>query len=61
MKGNIRYTLFESKRLEDDLWEVYTTWYWIDGTSTVKDITHHSSKREAEEQKLMNKFKTLGI
>ena len=56
----LKYTLFEYERLEDDLWEVFTTWFWNNGTTTPKDVSHHASKREAEEQRTINKFKTLG-
>jgi len=60
MKRQLKFTLFESKRLEDDLWEVWTEWHWDNGTFTIKDVSHHSSKREAEEQRTINKFNTLG-
>jgi hypothetical protein len=59
MKRRLKFTLFETNRLEDDLWEVYTEWHWDNGTHTVKDVSHHSSKREAEEQRLINKYKSL--
>jgi len=59
MKKILHHTLFQSQRLEDNLFEVWTEWHWKDGTYTVKDLTHHSSKREAEEQLTINKFKNL--
>jgi len=59
MKKILHHTLFQSQRLEDNLFEVWTEWHWNNGTHTVKDLTHHSSKREAEEQLTINKFKNL--
>ena len=59
MKRRLHHTLFQVKRLEDDLWEVYTEWHWDNGTHTIKDVSHRPSKREAEEQRLINKYKNL--
>jgi hypothetical protein len=36
---------------------VFTTDYWNTGTYTVKDISHHSTMEEAQEQKRINKYK----
>jgi len=59
MKRRLHHTLFQVKRLEDDLWEVWDEWHWDNDTYTIKNLTHHSSKREAEEQRTINKFKNL--
>lgn len=61
MKPQIKFVLNEVKRLEDDLWEVFTTYHWDNGTHTTKDVSRHSSKRLAEEQRTINNFKTLGL
>jgi len=59
MKRELHHTLFEVKKLEEDLWKVYTEWHWDNGTYTVKDVSHHPTKREAEEQRTINKFKNV--
>jgi len=61
MKPQIKFVLHECKRLEDNLWEVWIDYHYNNGTWTTKNVSHHSSKREAEEQRTINKFKTLGI
>jgi len=57
MKHDISFSLFEMIKVQKDLWEVFTTDYFKDGTYTTKDISHHATEREAQEQKLINKHK----
>jgi len=57
MKHNKSFSLFEMIKVQKDLWEVFTTDYYKDGTYSIKDISHHSTEREATEQKLINKHK----
>ena len=59
MKHKLTHSLYEAKKVQKDLYEVCTTNYWNNGTHTVKDISHHSTEREAKEQKLINKHKNL--
>jgi len=47
------------QKVHKDLWEVFTTDYWDNGTYTTKDISHHATEREAQEQKEINKYKNL--
>tara|TARA_R110000851_G_scaffold38855_2_gene99344 strand:- start:474 stop:626 length:153 start_codon:yes stop_codon:yes gene_type:complete len=47
------------QKVHKDLYEVFTTDYWDNGTHTIKDISHHATEREAIEQKLINKHKNL--
>lgn len=57
MKPKTSFSLFEMQKVQKDLWEVFTTDYYNDGTYSIKDISHHATEREAEEQKLINKHK----
>tara|TARA_R110002126_G_scaffold51848_1_gene141616 strand:+ start:1744 stop:1929 length:186 start_codon:yes stop_codon:yes gene_type:complete len=57
MKHKLLHSLYEAKKVQKDLYEVCTTDYWDNGTYTVKDISHHSTEREAQEQKQINKDK----
>jgi hypothetical protein len=45
------------QKVQKDLYEVFTTDFWDNGTYTIKDISHHATEREAIEQKLINKHK----
>jgi hypothetical protein len=45
------------QKINKDLYEVYTTDFWDNGTYTIKNISHHATEREAIEQKLINKHK----
>jgi hypothetical protein len=47
------------QKVQKDLFEVFTTDYWDNGTYTIKEISHHPNKQEAEEQRLINKHKNL--
>jgi len=57
MKHEVTHSLYEAKKVQKDLYEVCTTDYWNTGTYTVKDISHHSTMEEAQEQKRINKYK----
>ena len=57
MKPKVTHSLYEATKVQKDLYEVCTTNYWNDGTYTIKDISHHSTEREAQEQKQINKAK----
>ena len=57
MKHKLSHTLFEVKKIQKELFEVYTTWFWDNGTYTTKDISHHATRQEAEEQRLINSQK----
>ena len=57
MKVKITHSLHEVQKVHKDLYEVFTTDYWDNGTYTIKDISHHATEREAIEQKLINKHK----
>ena len=59
-KPTIKFVLHECKRLENDLWEVWIDYHYDNSTHVTKDVSHHASKREAEEQRTINKFKTFG-
>ena len=59
MKRKLTHSLYEMQKVQKDLWEVFTTDYWDNGTYTVKELSHHSTEREAIEQKLINKSKNL--
>jgi hypothetical protein len=59
MKHKLTHSLCEMQKVQKDLWEVFTTDYWNNGTYTVKDISHHATEREAQEQKEINKHKNL--
>ena len=59
MKRKLTHSLYEMQKVQKDLWEVFTTDYWDNGTYTVKELSHHSTEREAQEQKLINKSKNL--
>jgi uncharacterized protein YegJ (DUF2314 family) len=58
MKKELSHKLFEVKKIQKELFEVFTTWYWTNGTYTISEITHHATKEEADEQRLINKRKT---
>jgi hypothetical protein len=60
MKPYIKFVLHEVKRLEDNLYEVWIDYHYSNSTIVTKCVSHHSSKREAEEQRTVNKFNTLG-
>jgi hypothetical protein len=47
------------QKINKNLYEVFTIDFWDNGTYTIKDISHHATKQEAEEQKLINKYKNL--
>ena len=53
----VKCTLFESRKLEDNLWETISYIVYEDGTEQTLQISHHSSKRESEEQNTINKSK----
>ena len=57
MKHKLTHSLYEAKKVQKDLYEVCTTNYWDNGTYTTKDISHHATEREAQEQKQINKDK----
>ena len=57
MKPKTSFSLFEMQKVQKDLWEVFTTDYYKDGTYSIKDISHHATEREAQEQKQINKHK----
>ena len=57
MKRKLTHSLVEIQKINKDLYEVFTTDFWDNGTYTIKDISHHATKQEAEEQKLSNKYK----
>jgi len=57
MKRKLTHSLVEIQKVNTDLYEVFTTDFWDNGTHTVKDISHHATEREAQEQKLINKHK----
>jgi len=59
MKHKLTHSLVEIHKVQKDLWEVFTTDYWDNGTYTTKDVSHHSTEREAQEQKEINKHKNL--
>ena len=59
MKRKLTHSLHEVQKVNKDLYEVFTTDFWDNGTYTIKDISHHATKQEAEEQKLINKYKNL--
>jgi hypothetical protein len=59
MKVKLTHSLHEMQKINKDLYEVFTTDFWDNGTYTIKDISHHATKQEAEEQKLINKYKNL--
>ena len=59
MKRKLTHSLHEMQKVQKDLYEVYTTDFWDNGTYTVKDISHHSTEREAKEQKQINKAKNI--
>jgi hypothetical protein len=59
MKRKLTHSLYEMQKVQKDLWEVFTTDYWDNGTYTVKELSHHSTEREAQEQKEINKHKNL--
>jgi len=59
MKRKLTHSLYEMQKVQKDLWEVFTTDYWDNGTYTVKELSHHSTEREAIEQKLINKHKNI--
>jgi len=59
MKRKLTHSLCEMQKVHKDLYEVFTTDYWDNGTHTIKDISHHSTREEAIEQKLINKHKNL--
>jgi hypothetical protein len=59
MKRKLTHSLHEMQKVHKDLYEVFTTDYWDNGTHTIKDISHHSTEQEAIEQKLINKHKNL--
>jgi len=59
MKRKLTHSLYEMQKVQKDLWEVFTTDYWDNGTYTVKELSHHSTEREAIEQKLINKSKNI--
>ncbi|GAG75153.1 unnamed protein product [marine sediment metagenome] len=57
MKHDKSFSLFEMIKVQKDLWEVFTTDYFKDGTYSIKDISQHATEREAQEQKQINKDK----
>jgi len=57
MKRKLTHSLCEMQKVNKDLYEVFTTDFWDNGTYTIKDISHHSTEQEAQEQKLINKHK----
>jgi hypothetical protein len=57
MKHKLTHSLYEAKKVHKDLYEVCTTDYWNNGTYSIKDISHHATEREAQEQKEINKHK----
>jgi len=57
MKRKLTHSLCEMQKVNTDLYEVFTTYFWDNGTHTIKDISHHATEREAIEQKLINKHK----
>jgi len=59
MKVKLTHSLVEIHKVQKDLYEVFTTDYWDNGTYTTKDVSHHSTEREAQEQKEINKHKNL--
>ena len=59
MKVKLTHSLHEMKKVHKDLYEVFTTDFWDNGTYTIKDISHHATEQEAIEQKLINKHKNL--
>jgi len=59
MKHKLTHSLYEMQKVQKDLWEVFTTDYWNNGTFTTKDISHHATEHEAKEQKEINKHKNL--
>jgi hypothetical protein len=59
MKQKLTHSLHEMLKVQKDLYEVFTTDYWDNGTYTTKDVSHHSTKHEAQEQKEINKHKNL--
>jgi len=59
MKRKLTHSLHEMQKVHKDLYEVFTTDFWDNGTYTVKDISHHSTEREAKEQKQINKAKNI--
>jgi len=59
MKVKLTHSLVEIHKVQKDLYEVFTTDYWDNGTYTTKDVSHHSTEREAQEQKEINKHKNI--
>jgi hypothetical protein len=57
MKHKLTHSLCEMQKVQKDLWEVFTTDYWNNGTHTMRELSHHATEREAQEQKLINKHK----
>ena len=57
MKRKLTHSLVEIQKVQKDLWEVFTTDYWDNGTYTMRELSHHATEREAQEQKLINKHK----
>ena len=57
MKQKRTHSLYEAKKVQKELYEVCTTDFWDNGTYTIKDISHHATEREAQEQKQINKDK----
>ena len=60
MKPQPIYVLNEVKKLEDNLWEVWTQTHYDNDTYVTTNVSHHSSQQEAENQRTINKFKTIG-
>ena len=59
MKRKLTHSLVEIQKVDTYLYEVFTTDYWDNGTHTMRELTHHATEREAQEQKLINKHKNL--
>ncbi len=57
MKRKLTHSLVEIQKVNKDLYEVFTTDYWDNGTHTMRELSHHATEREAQEQKLINKHK----
>ena len=57
MKVKLTHSLCEMQKINKDLYEVFTTDYWDNGTHTMRELSHHATEREAQEQKLINKHK----
>ncbi len=57
MKRKLTHSLVEIQKVHKDLYEVFTTDFWNNGTHTMRELSHHATEREAQEQKLINKHK----